>query len=140
MMTKEQTELMTKTLADLRAGEAELVRDINVRVLDGTPFAIIGEFKSPSIEEPTTLIYGEWIGHGKCFRALSIQPNHFGGVYTMSATNADKAIEKLKADTNCKLINPRRLHIRDIKTSRLAELRAVIADISAVVEKEGGAL
>jgi len=58
-MTKEQTELMEKTLSELRESEAALVSD---------------------------------------------------------------------------LINPRRL------TSRLAELRAVIADISAVVEKEGGAL
>lgn len=134
MMTTEQTKMLTEALTQLRTSAEELTRDLSIRVLDGTPFVIVGEFKTPGSEEPITLVYGEWQGHGKCFRALSVQPHHFGGVYTMSADSADKAIAKLNSDPDNKLVNPRRLHIREVKQSRLAELNAAIAHIEAMVK------
>jgi hypothetical protein len=137
MMTKEQTELMTKTLAELRESEAALVSDLSIRVLDGTPFVLLGDFTPSGSERPITLVYGEWSGHGKCFRSLDIQPNHFGGVYTMSHENVKQNVARLAADNDCKMVNIRAQHIRTIKQDRLASIQSVIAHIAAVVE--GGA-
>lgn len=128
-MTQEQIDTMTKMVADLRDSEASLVRDLNCRVLDGTPYVLLGQFKPPGSlpdVDPITMVYGEWEGHGKCFRALAIQPNHFGGVYTMSATSAEKAIVQLTADNDCSLTNLGMKHIRTVKEERLTELCAVI--------------
>lgn len=124
-------ETLKNILTFVGEGITKLEADLSACVLDGTPFALLSDHISDGSDRVLTMIYGSYVGRpANCFVCLEVVPNHFCGTSLWDREAARKNVAALKAQG---YINPRYVHIRDLKTARLAQLKKTHADVSATL-------
>lgn len=138
-MMNKQTETLKATIADLQTRASEIEADLNVRVIDGTPFLLGITIKRPAgiPGEGTVdrLLHGTWdIDKGKRIEGWKHEdavPSDRCGLRHVSRENAEKNMAYLKAQG----YEPFYLHYRDFLKARLERTREVIGHLEVALAR-----